>query len=202
MAKDLPYLAPQPWRSLAACLGDNSPIWLPDGLKEIHPEAKKTCSSCPVREECLEWTLADEQGKPAHARAGIWGGKSRAERAKIWRQRKKAAKPLLPHEPEIRTCACGCGCGKTFDAWRTIEGNPKKEPRKFATRNCQLIATRRLITTRPRLVKCKLEECETIFNPFVTFNGTPQVTPRVYCCKDHQRIGVRRTRERRKVASS
>ena len=45
----------------------------------------ETCEACPVREECLEYALENNE-------YGIWGGTSRKERQRIRRQRRKAAK--------------------------------------------------------------------------------------------------------------
>lgn len=45
-------------------------------------EAKKVCSGCIVREECLDYALA-----PPYERHGVWGGLSERERRRIRRQR-------------------------------------------------------------------------------------------------------------------
>ena len=64
-AKESPsLLLPEPitgqeWRADAACLGHDPEIWFPeDGDEEIRDEAVRICRGCPVREECLEWSLA------------------------------------------------------------------------------------------------------------------------------------------------
>jgi len=48
-------------------------------------EAKAICSSCAVRQPCLEYSLA------AREREGVWGGLSERERRRIVRQRRKSA---------------------------------------------------------------------------------------------------------------
>ncbi len=40
-------------------------------------DAKKICTRCEVRTECLEWALATDQ------RFGVWGGTSERERARL-----------------------------------------------------------------------------------------------------------------------
>jgi len=44
-------------------------------------EAKRICSGCEVRAECLEYALANDE------RFGIWGGLSERERRRVRRQR-------------------------------------------------------------------------------------------------------------------
>jgi WhiB family redox-sensing transcriptional regulator len=48
-------------------------------------EAKAVCSSCPVRQACLEYSLA------AREREGVWGGLTERERRRILRQHRKSA---------------------------------------------------------------------------------------------------------------
>ena len=43
-------------------------------------EAKRVCATCEVREECLEYALANDE------RFGIWGGMSERERRKLKRR--------------------------------------------------------------------------------------------------------------------
>jgi WhiB family redox-sensing transcriptional regulator len=42
-------------------------------------EAKRICGECPVRAECLEYALEEDE------RFGIWGGMSERERRKLKR---------------------------------------------------------------------------------------------------------------------
>lgn len=71
--------------------GDDNPLaWQADSLcAQTDPEAffpekggstrdaKKICTSCEVRTECLEYALANDE------RFGIWGGLSERERRKL-----------------------------------------------------------------------------------------------------------------------
>ena len=47
--------------------------------------ARQVCATCPVREPCLEYALAQ------HIDHGVWGGTSERERRRIARTRRLAA---------------------------------------------------------------------------------------------------------------
>jgi WhiB family redox-sensing transcriptional regulator len=81
-----------PFAGLIAA-GDES--WRLDGLcAETDPEAffpekggstrdaKRVCAGCPVRSECLEYALGNDE------RFGIWGGLSERERRRVRLQRR------------------------------------------------------------------------------------------------------------------
>lgn len=62
------------------------------GGEEFFPEkggstvaVKRICARCPVKDECLEYALDNDE------RFGVWGGKSERERKKIQREREAAA---------------------------------------------------------------------------------------------------------------
>lgn len=68
------------WQLYANCLGVDPELFFPErgaSTKEI----KEICRSCVVREDCLEYALANTE------RFGIWGGISERERRRIRRQR-------------------------------------------------------------------------------------------------------------------
>jgi WhiB family redox-sensing transcriptional regulator len=82
----------EPFAGLIAA-GDES--WRLDGLcAETDPEAffpekggstrdaKRVCAGCPVRSECLEYALGNDE------RFGIWGGLSERERRRVRLQRR------------------------------------------------------------------------------------------------------------------
>jgi WhiB family redox-sensing transcriptional regulator len=72
-------LAPQgEWVTRAVCAQVDPDLWFPEKGGATR-EAKKVCMSCPVRDECLEYALANEE------RFGIWGGKSERERRRLLR---------------------------------------------------------------------------------------------------------------------
>ena len=72
------------WREHAACLGMDTEIFFPEGTPP--KEAKLICSDCMVRPECLEFALD-------FSCTGVWGGTTKAERARILRQRNEALAP-------------------------------------------------------------------------------------------------------------
>jgi WhiB family transcriptional regulator, redox-sensing transcriptional regulator len=48
---------------------------------------KTVCRACPVREDCLEWSLVTYQD------AGVWGGLDEEQRREIRRRRRRASSP-------------------------------------------------------------------------------------------------------------
>ena len=74
------------WRKRAACRGIDVEIFYPGSEDEADAaEAKAVCADCPVRQTCLEHTLAHRE------REGVWGGMTERERRRIVRQRRKSA---------------------------------------------------------------------------------------------------------------
>lgn len=66
------------WLRRARCIGIDPELFFPVGstgqaLAQIEA-AKAVCGICPVRIECLEWSLATGQ------ESGVWGGASEEER--------------------------------------------------------------------------------------------------------------------------
>jgi WhiB family redox-sensing transcriptional regulator len=72
------------WRQHAACRGADPDIFYP-GSDEEAEEAKAICATCPVRQACLEYALANRE------RDGVWGGATERERRRLIRQRRKSA---------------------------------------------------------------------------------------------------------------
>ena len=72
------------WRQRAACKGVDPDIFYPTSDEEAE-EAKAICATCPVREACLEYALANRE------RDGVWGGATERERRRMVRQRRKTA---------------------------------------------------------------------------------------------------------------
>lgn len=76
----------QPWRSKAACTGLDPDIFYPPTEDDLDAEpAKVVCSTCDVREACLEFALAVRE------KDGIWGGATERERRRMIRQRRRTA---------------------------------------------------------------------------------------------------------------
>jgi len=68
------------WQDLANCLGVDPDLFFPERGASTR-EAKEVCRGCVVRDDCLEYALANGE------KFGIWGGMSERERRRIRRQR-------------------------------------------------------------------------------------------------------------------
>ena len=68
------------WQLYANCLGVDPDLFFPERGASTR-EAKQVCQGCVVREECLEYALANGE------KFGIWGGLSERERRRIRRAR-------------------------------------------------------------------------------------------------------------------
>lgn len=67
------------WQDRALCAQTDPEAFFPEKGGSTR-EAKRVCSSCDVRSECLEYALAHDE------RFGIWGGLSERERRKLKRR--------------------------------------------------------------------------------------------------------------------
>ncbi len=67
------------WQERALCAQTDPEAFFPEKGGSTR-EAKKVCSGCDVRSECLEYALANDE------RFGIWGGLSERERRKLKRR--------------------------------------------------------------------------------------------------------------------
>jgi WhiB family redox-sensing transcriptional regulator len=66
------------WASRAKCLTADPDLFFPE-KGGTTTEAKRICAGCPVRAECLEYALEEDE------RFGVWGGMSERERWKLKR---------------------------------------------------------------------------------------------------------------------
>ncbi|MGO1560664.1 Sporulation regulatory protein WhiB [Actinomycetales bacterium JB111] len=69
---------PLSWQDRALCAQTDPEAFFPEKGGSTR-EAKRVCSSCDVRSECLEYALANDE------RFGIWGGLSERERRRVKR---------------------------------------------------------------------------------------------------------------------
>lgn len=67
------------WQERALCAQTDPEAFFPEKGGSTR-EAKKVCSGCEVRVECLEYALENDE------RFGIWGGLSERERRKLKRR--------------------------------------------------------------------------------------------------------------------
>jgi WhiB family transcriptional regulator, redox-sensing transcriptional regulator len=77
------------WRSAGACRSAEPDLFFP--ISSVGPaerqieRAKKICSGCAVRRECLEFALSHDQVY------GIWGGTTPEDRQRDRRRKRRAA---------------------------------------------------------------------------------------------------------------
>ncbi|MCV2489268.1 WhiB family transcriptional regulator [Geodermatophilus sp. YIM 151500] len=69
------------WRLEALCAETDPEAFFPEKGGSTR-EAKRVCSGCAVRLECLEYALSNDE------RFGIWGGLSERERRQLRQQRR------------------------------------------------------------------------------------------------------------------
>ncbi|MEX1217306.1 MAG: WhiB family transcriptional regulator [Acidimicrobiales bacterium] len=77
------------WQDMANCLGVEPDLFFPERGASTR-EAKEVCKGCVVRDDCLEYALANGE------KFGIWGGMSERERRRIRRQRALARAAAAP----------------------------------------------------------------------------------------------------------
>src|SRR5271166_4239612 len=68
------------WQAQANCMGVDPDLFFPERGASTR-EAKEVCRGCVVREDCLEYALANGE------KFGIWGGMSERERRRLRRAR-------------------------------------------------------------------------------------------------------------------
>lgn len=101
------------WFAHAACRGIDPELFFPErGAPGAGREAKAVCAGCEVRQECLDYALANQECY------GVWGGTSSQERQRMWRPTR------------TRTCAA---CGRQFQA-------PARNPTKCCSEECRQAA--------------------------------------------------------------
>jgi WhiB family redox-sensing transcriptional regulator len=70
---------PPSWQDQALCAQTDPEAFFPEKGGSTR-EAKRVCSRCDVRDECLDYALARDE------RFGIWGGLSERERRRLKRR--------------------------------------------------------------------------------------------------------------------
>src|SRR5579862_3178535 len=68
------------WQSRANCMGVDPDLFFPERGSSTR-EAKEVCRGCVVREDCLNFAIANGE------KFGIWGGMSERERRRVRRAR-------------------------------------------------------------------------------------------------------------------
>lgn len=74
------------WHLLAACRDEDPDLFFPEREDASdagsYLAARMICNRCPVRAECLATALAEERGRGASYRHGMFGGLTPGERAR------------------------------------------------------------------------------------------------------------------------
>lgn len=60
------------WMELGSCRGSNADVFFPGKGSDV--EAKRICAGCPVRVECREYGIVNNE------KHGVWGGLNREDR--------------------------------------------------------------------------------------------------------------------------
>lgn len=82
-----------PWYRAAACNGMDLNDFFPDRHDRFAvADAKALCRACPVRLDCLDDALTEENGRNVNGRFGIRGGYDATERHREYRRRRDVAK--------------------------------------------------------------------------------------------------------------
>ncbi|MCU1616680.1 MAG: Transcription factor WhiB [Frankiales bacterium] len=75
--------SPEAWRRKALCAQTDPEAFFPEKGGSTR-DAKRVCTGCPVRAECLRFALVNDE------RFGIWGGLSERERRRVRLERREA----------------------------------------------------------------------------------------------------------------
>ncbi|MFB6813072.1 WhiB family transcriptional regulator [Streptomyces sp. NPDC056347] len=77
---------PAEWADRAACIKHGDVFLPPRTERDATPDkALKICAACPVRPECLTAAMEEELGNDQYRRAGVRGGLTPVERARLGR---------------------------------------------------------------------------------------------------------------------
>jgi WhiB family transcriptional regulator, redox-sensing transcriptional regulator len=87
------------WMQHAACADADPDTWFVPELAEV---AKELCSGCPVRDDCLEFALANVDDDRA---TGVWGGCDGPERSQL-RSKRRCGPPHGSLSRYLGKCRC------------------------------------------------------------------------------------------------
>ena len=88
------------WQLQANCMGVDPDLFFPERGASTR-EAKEVCRGCVVREDCLEYALANGE------KFGIWGGMSERERRRVRRARAMARRDVASADGLARLRTAG-----------------------------------------------------------------------------------------------
>ena len=98
------------WLLFALCRTLDPDLWFSDDAHD-QAQAKQTCEACPVREQCLDYTITAEGNAASSNRYGIAGGRTPSGRRWIYEQRMAEqgtpATAVKPRGPGRTLAPCG-----------------------------------------------------------------------------------------------
>ena len=139
------------WQMQANCMGVDPDLFFPERGASTR-EAKEVCRGCVVREDCLEYALANGE------KFGIWGGMSERERRRVRRaralqRRDVVSASLAPHrsQPGPGAGASRVRRASTVDAVGEPELGPagRRDARRGSASGHQARPARRPSTAPP-----------------------------------------------------
>ena len=97
------------WQEYANCMGVDPDLFFPERGASTR-EAKEVCKGCVVREDCLEFALANGE------KFGIWGGMSERERRRVRRSRALARRGQRRSAASLVTASATSPEARLFEA--------------------------------------------------------------------------------------
>ena len=95
------------WWDKAACRDQDTETFFSDHYLDVQ-KALLWCSWCPVREECLQFAIDNDED-------GTWGGMTRVQRTRFVNRMKRAKKPASQATLDLFPDAPPLGTGTTHD---------------------------------------------------------------------------------------
>jgi transcriptional regulator with XRE-family HTH domain/Zn finger protein HypA/HybF involved in hydrogenase expression len=112
------------WRRDAACRGDERPLWMwfpvRGDLKTVHA-AKKICSACFVRDDCLQYAV------DVNERTGLWGGRSIYNYRKENPRNAECAECGEPFHPTGPSIVCSPECRQRRHHRQKMESHHRRK---------------------------------------------------------------------------
>ena len=106
------------WQIQANCMGVDPDLFFPERGASTR-EAKEVCRGCVVREDCLEYALANGE------KFGIWGGMSERERRRVRR-----ARALQRRDTAVQRLLAGLHRTARLDQAVSWSGGPRPSSRR------------------------------------------------------------------------
>lgn len=111
---------PEPdWRQ-AACRGKDPELFFPIAGSADEQDARNICHTCTIKNECLDWALAQTGHQ---APDGIWGATSTEDRDRIRRGKLRKRCPIC-YNQHLHMAGTDQMCGACGMSWPAVRGAP------------------------------------------------------------------------------